>query len=44
MSRFAESLRRLYLNKKIPLKLIKNYYAQGKITEAEYNYIVSREN
>lgn len=40
MRQFVESLRRLYKAGRVSLDKIKEYVASGKITPAEYDYIV----
>ena len=40
MRQFVESLRRLYKAGRVPSGKIKEYVASGKITSAEYDYIV----
>lgn len=40
MRQFVESLRRLYKAGRVNLDKIKEYVASGKITSAEYDYIV----
>jgi hypothetical protein len=38
---FIESLKRLYKSGRVTLEKIKSYLADGKITTAEYDYIVA---
>ena len=40
MRQFVESLRRLYKVGRVSLDKIREYVASGKITSAEYDYIV----
>lgn len=40
MSAFAQSLRRLYRAGRVSLKKVKEFLAEGKITTAEYDWII----
>ena len=43
MSQFIESLKRLYMNKKITDSILKGLLESKKITEKELNYILRKE-
>jgi hypothetical protein len=40
MSQFAQSIRRLYQSGRISLDIVKALLADGKLTTAEYDYVV----
>lgn len=41
MSQFAQSIKRLYLAGRVSLDKVKALLADGKLTTAEYGYVVS---
>lgn len=41
MSTLVESLRRLYVGGKVTLEKIDTMLAEGKLTQEEYNYIIT---
>lgn len=43
MTQFVESLYRLYKNKQVKKEKINEFFASKKITQQEYDYIISAE-